>query len=139
MWKRSLLLYCLLLGVLLPPFSLCAEALTEAEVRAWAAGKDKETLTGALVTVTLESEKLNLLLIEERRDWTAYKEAVTKSVGEVRDEIKTAREASERSAKSFEEALQIQAGLMTRIKWESFGWKVAAGLATATAVYFAAR
>ena len=142
MWKQSGLWRCWLSGLLLLLSSGSLRAntpLTEAEVRAWAAGKDSETLTNALVTVSLEAEKLNLLLIEERRDWLEYKAEVTKSLDGVRDEIKTAREASVQSATSFEKALQTQAASMTQIKMESLGWKVAAGVATATALFFAVR
>lgn len=113
--------------------------LTKEEIRTWAETQDRSKLVDALVTVSLEAEKLNQLLIEERKDLTEYKSAVTQSVKEVRDEMKIARKASERSVASFEEALQIQAASMIQIKKELLGWKIAAGVAAATAIYMSAR
>ena len=132
MWKRLLLLSLGLLGLSLA--SLSAQngegPLTETEIRAWAGPREKPEIVGALVTVVLNLEKLNLLYERERSDWMSTET-------ELRGEIENARASLKKAESSFVVALREKDLKVTRARREVFIWKLISGAFVSGIVYIA--
>jgi len=133
MWIRLSLLP-LLLGLLSLGSLWAAEEapLTEAEVRTWAAGKPLETIVGALVTVTMNLEKLNLLYKTERVDWTHTERAL-------RSEIENAKSSLREAGVSFDLALREEKGRTQEARRGLIVWKVVTGILVGALVWVSVR
>lgn len=134
MWKRLLLLSLGLLGLSL--VSLSAQsgegALTETEIRAWAGPREKPEIVGALVTVTMNLEKLNLLYERERADWTHTERAL-------RSEIESAKSSLREAGTSFDLALREEKARTQGARRELVVWKVVTGILVGTLVWASVR
>jgi predicted negative regulator of RcsB-dependent stress response len=85
---------------------------------------------GALVTVVLNLEKLNLLYERERSDWMSTET-------ELRGEIENARASLKKAESSFVVALREKDLKVTRARREIFIWKLISGAFVSGIVYIA--